>query len=763
MKKNYFSIIVFTAAILIIALGYQPSAIAQVPAGVKVDSIGPAPSWRNQDPFRSHHLVSSPNGKMVFVTGTGTAVNDNNGPSNPAWYYSTDNGTTWSVNNSPFVNNSDVTALAIAADNNFAIYCAFNRGDSLFFNKDIIGDGTGLLADVMLNAAGNTARCADIAVSPDGSHVIITAQPTHGDYDSLFAYVSSDGGNTFTKVLALTTDDPSLSPPAPAYTGRTFQWDITSLSMGTNGYAFVDVHANYDSTFHWNLISQTTDYGMTWKASWVGLPDTSKYTPTGNAWDYNGSVLAINNVPHLASLVLDKNGIQTLIESHMENGVWVYHTISHPDTARSLSYEEPRDGGLGVDSQGRLYCVWTDQNLSVSNDYELFVSGSSDGGDTWTKPVRLTGAQPYCVGTHINSPQLSQFVSDPGVAIVINGDAYGLFGGGNPTAWVEAQFPLSAVWNGPFDKDTVQRAMHPSGYAISTKASVYGWIDASSGNEVDTLFRDTGKGPGSDKDDGFAGPFPIGFNFTFMGRTETSFYMAVEGAASFNDSTAMDTYSPLPNILSKTILAIATPPYPNYQWDWDMSNQGKAYYWTNAAKDTCVMEWYQDGVYGITSTDTCGTFEIILSGTDSTVTYEYQHMVLPSPATALVRGDLGKGFDLTKMGFVPASGTGVRIYPTNVTGVLKETHPPEEFSLSQNYPNPFNPTTQIKYTIPKSSFVTLKVYNILGEVVSTLYSGNRMAGNYTTTFDAGKFASGIYFYRLKAGNFISVKKMVLLK
>jgi GH35 family endo-1,4-beta-xylanase len=88
---------------------------------------------------------------------------------------------------------------------------------------------------------------------------------------------------------------------------------------------------------------------------------------------------------------------------------------------------------------------------------------------------------------------------------------------------------------------------------------------------------------------------------------------------------------------------------------------------------------------------------------------------------------------------------------------------PKSFSLSQNYPNPFNPTTEIDYSVPHNAYMTLKVYNILGQEVATLFSGMRQAGNYTATFDGGAFASGIYFYRLSASGESVTRKLVLMK
>lgn len=88
---------------------------------------------------------------------------------------------------------------------------------------------------------------------------------------------------------------------------------------------------------------------------------------------------------------------------------------------------------------------------------------------------------------------------------------------------------------------------------------------------------------------------------------------------------------------------------------------------------------------------------------------------------------------------------------------------PKVYALEQNYPNPFNPATKIKYAVPVDGFVNLTIYNALGEKVTTLVQQIIKAGNYEVDFNASNFASGIYFYRMEAGSFVSVKKMMLLK
>ena len=99
----------------------------------------------------------------------------------------------------------------------------------------------------------------------------------------------------------------------------------------------------------------------------------------------------------------------------------------------------------------------------------------------------------------------------------------------------------------------------------------------------------------------------------------------------------------------------------------------------------------------------------------------------------------------------------------NPTDVESTDQLPTEFALFQNYPNPFNPTTNIKFDLPKESNVTLKVYNILGEEVATLVNKVMPAGHQVVTFDASRLASGMYIYRIQAGNFVQVKKMLLMK
>jgi len=96
-------------------------------------------------------------------------------------------------------------------------------------------------------------------------------------------------------------------------------------------------------------------------------------------------------------------------------------------------------------------------------------------------------------------------------------------------------------------------------------------------------------------------------------------------------------------------------------------------------------------------------------------------------------------------------------------GVEDEISLPTEFLLLQNYPNPFNPNTKIKYLVPQTSNIVIKVFDILGSEIETLVNEEKPAGTYEITWYAENLPSGVYFYQLKAGDFIQTKKMILLK
>jgi hypothetical protein len=103
------------------------------------------------------------------------------------------------------------------------------------------------------------------------------------------------------------------------------------------------------------------------------------------------------------------------------------------------------------------------------------------------------------------------------------------------------------------------------------------------------------------------------------------------------------------------------------------------------------------------------------------------------------------------------------IPPAGPSAVSQQSAMVKNFALRQNYPNPFNPSTRIEFSVPKSTFVTVKVFNLLGEDVGTLASRQFNAGRYTVDWNARSAPSGVYFYRLTAGPFVDTKRMLLVR
>jgi photosystem II stability/assembly factor-like uncharacterized protein len=115
--------------------------------------------------------------------------------------------------------------------------------------------------------------------------------------------------------------------------------------------------------------------------------------------------------------------------------------------------------------------------------------------------------------------------------------------------------------------------------------------------------------------------------------------------------------------------------------------------------------------------------------------------------------------------FVGTDGNGVWKFPlSKILSVQKQVNEkPVNYNLFQNYPNPFNPTTTIEYSVPKTTFVKINVYDILGKEIEELVNEEKRQGSYSIRFNANKLSSGIYFYRMQAGNYVETRKLILLK
>jgi len=166
----------------------------------------------------------------------------------------------------------------------------------------------------------------------------------------------------------------------------------------------------------------------------------------------------------------------------------------------------------------------------------------------------------------------------------------------------------------------------------------------------------------------------------------------------------------------------------------------------------------------------CGSNGFILFSSDQGVIWEKHPTGLNTIINSLQFFDSNSGIAVTDEGQILLTSLGTiemvnenRLLSFNPDYIKNDFNSNDGFELFQNYPNPFNPVTKIKFALPENSFVTIKVYNVLGKEVKTLVNEYMNKGNHFVTFDAAGLTSGIYFYKLLAGSYIDQKQMLLIK
>ena len=235
-----------------------------------------------------------------------------------------------------------------------------------------------------------------------------------------------------------------------------------------------------------------------------------------------------------------------------------------------------------------------------------------------------------------------------------------------------------------------------------------------------------------------------GTNFKVMLQVNTDTESSKMGGATF--------------VINYDTTYLSYPDYPAAGTDYSFSNFNLGYY--DTAKVTKIFNGQLWLNIDLTS-DNNGT--LIQKGPDSwtdLVTLNFTSSQV-SPNSAISWGiessywqvydqDNITSWEIGNFGSITLAGEGKGLNSTS-------------YNLSQNYPNPFNPTTMIQYNVPQRSIVNLIVYNVIGEAVRVLAEGEKEAGTYSVNFNAQGLPSGVYLYRLQAGEFVQTRKMILLK
>ncbi len=277
------------------------------------------------------------------------------------------------------------------------------------------------------------------------------------------------------------------------------------------------------------------------------------------------------------------------------------------------------------------------------------------------------------------------------------------------------------------------------------------------------------------------------FEFVFGGNTFSTITVSTDGWAALGAQEVPDnewSNQIIPTVDGlKNLLAVFWDDFINEQ----LTN-GKIYYYFEQHRHVFIIEWKDVDHYG--DTNSHETFEIILFDPtayptrtgDGEILFVYKNSEETGSATIGIENAFETdGIEYWYNGSGKATSAEVQDNfaikfttdePVLLVDVQEENRTPNKFELFQNYPNPFNPTTTISYSIPNVSgnglarnsvAVSLVVYNILGQKVTTLVNKEQTSGNYSVRFDASDLPSGIYLYRLSAGHLVQTKKMILLK
>jgi M6 family metalloprotease-like protein len=359
----------------------------------------------------------------------------------------------------------------------------------------------------------------------------------------------------------------------------------------------------------------------------------------------------------------------------------------------------------------------------------------------------------------------------------------------NPVSFLSDGFPggLSIKNIGPASGDSIQFDVKivPSVSFIndySASKTTYSWVDISQSGTIIQNWMNSTASRDSCLDDGYsADAIPLGIDFTYYGNKYDSVYVGINGLVSFTQKVLNISNNGFPSLgsfgfFSSDIYWPGNMQFPasiavSYN-DFDLNSKdtyggGNIFYQT--VDNRFILSWLNVGTFEQEG-DTSNSFQLVLDASNSSITVNFKNFGSDKTRQAIkvgIQKDSTNGLSWLETGDyadrIPTNESSVIIAPSISTGIIAIAGVPAQFSLDQNYPNPFNPATNLRYQINLAEFVSLKIFDILGREVETLVSGEKRPGKYEIVWDASRFASGIYFYRLSAGGISRVRKMILLK
>ncbi len=411
---------------------------------------------------------------------------------------------------------------------------------------------------------------------------------------------------------------------------------------------------------------------------------------------------------------------QTIPVTTPLNSVWAVSTTVCWAVGPASKVIKTTNGSTWVTAAGNMPAATDLYTVSATSDLNCWVGAgdgslyhTTDGGTTWTFVPLPAPATVFVDVVHFFTPQLGFVIGDPVGGVwcyywTTNGGANWTFGPAPVAVGTEAG------WNNSY-------------CAIDT---AHIWF----GTNVNKIYKGSFRGGFTAGTTPGLNSFGVAYfdNNIGTGIMTTSTYAVLPNNNSTNGGTSYTTSTFTPAATAFGIKAL-----PNTFYD--------GYGWLCCAAGTTPGKIYRTTNKGTTWTEQTTT----LAATQNFYAISMFNVncgwAVTGNTTANTNDGVYKYNDVLNA-----------INPIN-------TNTPSNFVLEQNYPNPFNPTTTINYSIPKSAFVTLKVYDILGNEVKSLVNEQQSVNNYTINADFSNLTSGVYYYTLKAGDFTSTKKLMLVK
>ncbi len=719
------------------------------------------PLTDNLPRLSSGSVAIDPNNPGTLYYGTGELNFNIDGYPGSGMFKSTDGGASWTQMSLPSGGGLYYTGKIVVARTNSNVVYAAGYYD-VYKSTDAGQTWTELnLTDGAVD---------DIVVDPTNASVI------YGSYASSFSgnntnygvYKSTDGGASWTRITS------GLPPES--------QLSRISLAIAPSNnqilYAAINGNKPNSSTEDTNRVYTSTNGGSTWSV----LPSVASSNGFGGNQGWYNNVIAVDpthpNIVYVGGIDFWKSTNSGQSWTNLTNGYGTYtgknihvdqHAIAFAN-ANGGTFYIGNDGGVWRTTDGALSFVNCNAGLQTIQFYDIdadqnhsgvTVGGTQDNGTEWDDQPSESWSEIYGGdgGYILIDPKNSSIVYTE----YVNGQIFKSTDGGSHFHQINTGINEDGYWLTPYIMDPQNDNLLYMGTSKVYKSTNGGtsWVAQTSdlksssdlittmsispveGNVIyaglsgyrgasDTAFVFVSTNAGNSWNNVTA-RLPAGTNFSRVTADPTHkgvAYLAVlVGAQGANDSHVL-----------------RTTDYGNTWTQLDSTGNG---FDAVPTKIICVDSTsgyiYAGTYWGVyRSTDNGASWSKFGSGLPNAVVDD---IAIQYPTHALRVATHGRGawqVDIT-------------------TGIATPSSMPTTFALNQNYPNPFNPSTVISYQLSVNSFVTLRIYDLLGREVTTLVNEQENTGEHKVTFDGSRLASGVYFYRVSANTFTITKEMVLMK